>query len=114
MVIRTLAHIFAIFCLLGSGIAGAMAAGTLGNAETVFQELGGLCFGIIAAVLLGATALWMLVDQHEQARRERQQWNSEAVNEITHAVEEIRDRSYDAVDRLDHIDVSTRQSCGHP
>lgn len=112
MGMRIVAHAFAIACLLGSGLAGLMAAGTLGQAETVFQELGALCFGIIAATLLGAAAIWVIVDQNERARREKQEWNPEALAKLGQAIEEIRDRSYDAVDRLDRIDTTTRQGVG--
>ena len=81
---RLIAHLFAISSLLGAGAATVIGGAAFGNAETIFQELIGACFLIVAGTLITATGIWVRVDQHEQ----------------------LMDRAYDVIDRLDRLGAS--------
>jgi hypothetical protein len=88
---RIAAHIFALSCGLASGLFFIVGVAEFINATTVFQQIVSTCFLVAAGAFLTSTGVWVAVDQSERIRR---------------TLEEISDRGYDVVERLEAMEKS--------
>jgi hypothetical protein len=103
LAMRIIANVFAVCCFLASGAVFIFGAASIGSGPTVFQEIGGICCWIVGSVLLVATVCWIIVDQLERARNERRDLDPAVIAELMRLLEEIKDRGYDTVDRLEKM-----------
>lgn len=96
---RIIAGIFAVVSLAGSAACAVFGIVVFSAGGTVFQELAGICLMIVGSTLLVATAVFAAAEQRER---------------ICQTLEEILDRSYDVVDRLDRLSTPNQSPPSGP
>lgn len=101
MVTRIIAIVFAAGSLAASGVLALFGIAAFTGANAVFQEIAAA--GIIAASagLFAAAGIWVRVEQNERA--------TSAASKLSAVIEEIRDRGYDTVDRLEKLSREARR-----
>ena len=109
MVTRLFAMVIAAGSLVVGGLLAMIGFAAFTSADTVMQEIVAGTLIASSAGLLTAAGIWARVEQAERTSRGAKQIDPEYLRSSAATLEDIRDRGYDTVDRLEKMARVTRQ-----
>lgn len=109
MVTRLFAMLVAAGSLVVGGLLAIIGFTAFTAADTVMQEIVAGTLITSAAGLLTAAGIWARVEQAERTAAGGKQIDPDLLRSIASTLEDIRDRGYDTVDRLDKMTDGARR-----
>ena len=104
MATKYVARLLTFLTLTASGALGIFGFAAIAGPGAIFQQMVGVCMWVVASVLLVAALLCVRIRQAEDARQVQQETADEDYfATLLETLQEIRDRGYDTVDRLDTL-----------